>query len=418
MAFEGIRPALTAGRDDFIFWIACFTWTVVVLATMMLARDNAVLVRVIIAATAIMVLGWPWLRRMATFATIAASLAVLLAASEAIIRAKYFGLDAVRYSTAARYKPIDAMADPAYLQPAPEPGLVYTLRPGFRGWVKGAFIAANNYGVREREIPLERPEGTVRVMTCGTSITMGEGVAAEQTFTADLGRLLSGAGYPAETVNFGIGGYTLGTAQGLLTARGLQFHPDVVVQELTVATLRENKHSMDELWEAFQQARSAPPRASFFEENSFATFAIYPPLLLRVKLDGLRTRRPATPPRAVTLPDQYVADTVASFGKRATANGFLGVLFVPRPIDALGNRQLHEREREIIRRLAVANKLVYVDSYDRFSAADEVEALSIFPAELHPNGVAHRRYAAALFDALAPIVRDLAARRHPARGQS
>lgn len=408
MAFNGIRPALSSLRGSLIFGAACAAWVALVLAGMLLGRDDVTIGKLVSGATAVILLGWPWLRRWATFAIVVGSLAMFLILAEALIRVKYFGIDAVRYPTATRYKPMDTMADPDYLQPAAEPGIVYTLRPGFRGWVKGAFISANKFGVRERDLTVKDPERRIRVMTLGTSITMGEGVPAEKTFTSVLGDLLTRQGYAADTLNFGIGGYTLGTAQGLLQSRGLQFRPDVVVQELTVAAfLGETKHSVDELWDAFQRARDAPPRASFFEKNSFAIFAIYPPVSLRARLSALRSPRQTVQP----ADDGFVRNTIISFGRQAVAHGFVGVIFVPRPINSFGNRALHLKEREMIRRIAATSELLYADSYDRFSPADEVEALSVFPAELHPNAAAHARYAAALFDAVAPIVKEMSGNR-------
>jgi lysophospholipase L1-like esterase len=229
---------------------------------------------------------------------------------------------------------------------------------------------------------------------------MGEGVAADATFTSLLGQRLTVPGSAIETMNFGVGGYGLGTSQALLRARGLQFTPDIVVQELGVAMLGETPETTHQLRTSFERTRKSPPTASFFETNSFAVFAIYPSVSLRARIAGLMSPPADTRPTA----GDYVEEVLGRFGQLAGERKFLGVVFVPRPILAFDDRTLHERERETIRRDAVANKLVYIDSYDRFSPLDQVEALSLFPSELHPNAEAHRRHADALVEALTPLL--------------
>ena len=46
----------------------------------------------------------------------------------------------------------------------------------------------NSQGLRYREIPLEKPEGTYRVLLAGDSFTEGTGVEMEETFSTALER--------------------------------------------------------------------------------------------------------------------------------------------------------------------------------------------------------------------------------------
>lgn len=402
MAFDAIRPALRALRDSLSYGAAALLWMGAVGGAVLLARENWMIAAVALGGAALVLLVPAWRRRRASFLMLAGSFPAFLFVAEVLIRLIYFGPDALAHPT--RYQPIGAIADPDYLAPARESDVVYTLRPGFRGWVKGVLVEANGRGLRDDERALAPTPGTARVMTLGSSVAMGEGVPARSTFTARLGERLTAQGLAVETLNFAVGGYTLGTSQALLRARGVQFRPDVVVQELTLGMFDETAESIVQLRASFERTRRAPPPASVFETNSFAVFAIYPPLSLRARLAGLVAPRGQA--REVLGP--YVEETLAAFGRLAAAQGFQGVVFLPRPIQALADRTAQQRERDTLRRFAAADGLLYVDSYDRFSASDQVEALSIYPGELHPNAEAHARYAASLADALTPV---LAARR-------
>ena len=406
MAFDFIAPAVRALRSAALFATACIVWTVSVVLALLLARAAAT-AAIVAAGGAIAIAAIPaWRRRWPWLVLTSGALMAFLVMGEVVIRLSYFGLDAVTHP--GRFQPIGAMDDPSYLAPATEPGVVYTLRAGFGGWVKGVWVSANRYGLRDRAWLIDRasPE-VVRIMNLGTSIAMGEGVREDRTYTSVLGQHLRDAGLPVETLNFGVGGYTLGAAQALLRARGLAFAPDVVVQELSAATINETAVTNADLQSGFDETMRTPPAASFFEANSFVVFGIYPPRSLRARLASLTSpaRRPSPGP------DGFVERQLEQFGQLASARQFTGVVFVPHPINGFGDPQLNARERAWIRGVANRVGLQYVDSYDQFTAADTVEALSIFPAELHPNAEANQRHARALIEALTPVTRKLAAAR-------
>lgn len=90
------------------------------------------------------------------------------------------------------------------------------LAPGFQGKHHGAWISINRHGMRDREHPLERPAGTLRILALGDSWTFGVAVAQDQTWPKQLeAALAEGAsrGGPAggapryEVMNTGVSGY-------------------------------------------------------------------------------------------------------------------------------------------------------------------------------------------------------------------
>lgn len=397
--FAPLRPVLRQVHEGLAIGLTAAGWALAVLAALLLARREWMVAMVAALGAVPFVVLPRWRARVELFALVAVSLPLFLATAEVVIRLKYFGMDAL--VTPARYQPIGAMDDPTYLAAAPEPGVVYTLRPGFDGWVKGVRVTANSRGVREREVSGPPPPGVLRILTLGTSVTMGEGVAAEQTFTRVLARRLDRQGIAVDALNFGVGGYALGTSQALLEARGLDVRPAIVIQELAVSVLNESERTIEALRTAFLATQANPPRVSFFETHSFALQAIYPPISLRKRLDGL-----AGPRQAAASPRwDYLERSLDRFAQLAASRHFRGVIFVPRPLHSFGTPRLHRAERHRIRQLVEARGLVFVDSYGRFTAADRAEDFVIFPGELHPNARGHARHAEALAAALVPLLR-------------
>lgn len=119
------------------------------------------------------------------------------------------------------------------------------LKPGAAGWQDHegvAWVSINSAGFRGPERSLEKPPGTLQIVTLGDSFTEGEQVPYEQTWSVVLERGLArriaagdcGAGCArairrVEVLNMGVNGY--GTPQELWTLRdqGWQFSPDIVV---------------------------------------------------------------------------------------------------------------------------------------------------------------------------------------------
>jgi len=108
--------------------------------------------------------------------------------------------------------------------------------PGARGFVQcEAYemeLIINSKGLRDREFPYEKPDGTGRILCLGGSFTAGYGVDAEQTFAKVLEVLLNsdpGDSVTWEVLNAGVG--STGTAQQLayFTTEGYKYSPDIVL---------------------------------------------------------------------------------------------------------------------------------------------------------------------------------------------
>lgn len=108
-------------------------------------------------------------------------------------------------------------------------------RAGASGWIETpefvSHVAINSRGLREREIPLEKPAGTYRVLVLGDSFVEGAQVPVEDTVTRKLEQRLAATmpGRPVQVINAGNAGF--GTAQELLFLDndGRSYQPDLVI---------------------------------------------------------------------------------------------------------------------------------------------------------------------------------------------
>lgn len=106
----------------------------------------------------------------------------------------------------------------------------WTLLPG-EPTLSGSRNIANSFGLRERELPLRKAPGEIRVLCVGDSWTFGSGVRQEQAWPRRLEfDLQNRMGMRRVTViNAGQGG--MGYLQGylMITQIGLAYDPDIVV---------------------------------------------------------------------------------------------------------------------------------------------------------------------------------------------
>ncbi|MBY0436796.1 MAG: SGNH/GDSL hydrolase family protein [Burkholderiales bacterium] len=170
----------------------------------------------------------------------------------------------------------------------------YRVKPSQDLRILGNTVLYNSQGLRAPEIAPHPPEGSIRVLCVGDSITNG-GTLTDQpkTYPYILAELLKGMGISAETLNGSANGWALENQLGWLKAHGI-YHADFVV--LQVAT-----HDL------FQRAASSrlvdlnpsfPSRAPVFGLETVLRKAVLPRLGL-----GADTRDPGYPPDVYTDSD-------------------------------------------------------------------------------------------------------------------
>ena len=92
---------------------------------------------------------------------------------------------------------------------SPNKKLMWEYRPN--GSYPRLLMRTNRYGFRERDLTTpDKPHGVYRIAFVGDSVTLGQGVAEEDTFTRKLEIFANGLKpiNKIQTLNFGVDGYT------------------------------------------------------------------------------------------------------------------------------------------------------------------------------------------------------------------
>jgi lysophospholipase L1-like esterase len=110
----------------------------------------------------------------------------------------------------------------------PDANRVYHHRPNQQAFTIDKPFITNSLGLRdEREIPAEKGD-EFRIFALGDSITVGLGVAAEDTYARQLETLLRDPARPLRVVNGGVTGYAVWQEVEVLKEKGRAVLPDVV----------------------------------------------------------------------------------------------------------------------------------------------------------------------------------------------
>jgi len=117
-------------------------------------------------------------------------------------------------------------AEAAAIIPLPHSMRGYTLRPGL-----GPPFSTNGHGFRGEPVNAEKPAGVRRIVMLGDSITFGNSVAWNQTFSYELQRMLNerAGRRKFEVLNLGVSGYNTGQELATLRELGLAFSPDLII---------------------------------------------------------------------------------------------------------------------------------------------------------------------------------------------
>jgi lysophospholipase L1-like esterase len=113
-----------------------------------------------------------------------------------------------------------------------DPELRYVLAPNQQGWIDNGLVTVNAAGFRSRtQTDLPKPAGRYRIAVLGDSVTIGMGVADDESFSARTEQLLRQRfpGKDLDVVNLGIPGYDTRQEVGLLRRHLAQLQPDLVL---------------------------------------------------------------------------------------------------------------------------------------------------------------------------------------------
>ena len=142
----------------------------------------------------------------------------------------------------------------------PDSQLGWVNIPGASGWEScygecQIQVTINSQGLRDREIPYEKANGTSRILMLGDSTTAAMQVALEDTFVKGLESQLQATAGSWEVINAGVNAY--GTDNELLFYQfeGQKYDPDIVFLNMYLANDVYNNHPVLELRYGGQSAK-------------------------------------------------------------------------------------------------------------------------------------------------------------------
>lgn len=124
----------------------------------------------------------------------------------------------------------------------PDPEIFWRLRPHLNMQMdlpKGGYfmLNTNSQGLRNPEIPFEKPKGAYRIQCYGDSITYGYGVDYEFTYEYQLQSMLREeySRQDIDVMNFGCPGYTAFQGWYLFNRLGIKYDPNLIILGFTYA---------------------------------------------------------------------------------------------------------------------------------------------------------------------------------------
>lgn len=118
------------------------------------------------------------------------------------------------------------------MMPAPDPLIVYNMKPGARGMLRGIPVRNNELGFRDDPLTTTSAPRRLRVVGLGDSSMFGLGVEHEQCYLElleDEFRNLLGRGWQVDFINTGVPGYNSVQEVETFTQRCLGLNPDAVI---------------------------------------------------------------------------------------------------------------------------------------------------------------------------------------------
>ena len=278
------------------------------------------------------------------------------------------------------------------------------IRPNSDKYFMGVRYRFNSQGIRGPErTPYPKP-GVFRIIVVGDSVTMGHGVAEEDTYPALLEQKLNAAAMADrfEVINLGISNANLASVVERLNTLGVPLHPDLIVYGFTLNDIEET--------DAYRRSGAGPVGVARLE--NFRRFRHSPFYLLRavwprlMSLQELLWTEPGT--YAWELNDNYFDNEEAW---RIFDGGLAGLANVGARLGVCVNVLIHTH-------IYYLNRFhPFVPVYKKVEAAAETHGLSVteslpyllgHPADAlkvswldpHPNAAGDRLLAQALYDGL------------------
>jgi lysophospholipase L1-like esterase len=280
-------------------------------------------------------------------------------------------------------------------------------RPSEAAHLMGVDLAINSHGFRDVEYPRSKPEGELRVMLLGDSLTLGWGAAAEDSFAARLqtrldaeihsggdGRPRIGGSSAIESIrvlNTGVGNYNTDQEVSFFELRGHAFDPDLVVLAYFINDAEPTPRQKSPFILKYSYlGMSLWGRLDLFKrlyltQNDFSNY--YPDLYADEREGWQRTR-----------------EAFARLAALAEREKFELVMVLLPELHAVGPRYGFEEIHERVRTAAHDAGIERVVDLAPLFANEQPEKLWVSMDDAHPNARAHEIIARGLFEELRPLL--------------
>lgn len=126
-------------------------------------------------------------------------------------------------------------AAPGYRYPQtlhnPDSLLGWVMIPNQDSYTYDVPVHINSHGLRDDEFTVAKPDGVIRILNIGDSVTYGVAVPGDETYPNQLEKMLN-TEFPAdsfEVINAGVQRYYTYQELDYLRRDGVAFHPDIVI---------------------------------------------------------------------------------------------------------------------------------------------------------------------------------------------
>ncbi len=278
--------------------------------------------------------------------------------------------------------------------------LQFELKPNYDEVLFGERFTTNSAGMRDRDYPLNKPEGVFRIVLLGSSIDMGWGVATPDTYENRLEAWLNdqaerrGMVRRFEVLNFSVAAYGPAQRYDVFHRQALPYQPDLVLLSSTMLDPRLTeihlggliKNNVDLRYDFFRRAVTESGIDPERERQS--TWE---------QLDRRNGFKAKVKDHSWTFADATVAALAADCRSLDIP---LASLFIPR---ACRDDDANARALAVARHTAIGARhaVPFLDLSATFDAATPRE-VEVAPGDDHPNPIGHRL----LFEHLAKILGD------------
>jgi lysophospholipase L1-like esterase len=261
---------------------------------------------------------------------------------------------------------------------------------------------SNGMGFRDRDHPLAKPAGTLRILVLGDSLAWGFAVRrSDAIFPYLLERNLERQGLKAEVLNFGVSGYNTMQEVAMLEDRGLAYRPDLV---LLAYCLNDRTEAAGGLMEGLlARERKSASRFAFLASPWLMRSHLW--RTLRYHPTFASWSKKADPPAQGLYADfgeDRVEPSFAELATLARSHRFRVLVAVFPYLEGIVSYR-HGEEHEAVRRLAERHRFAFVDLLAPLQEC-RVQRGRIRVDRWHLNETGHSCAA----EALARAVRELA----------